>query len=384
MQRGFVRKRGGTWTAYYYDQDPRGRRRQRTKAGFATKRAAQAWLTEALAALQRGVLVEPTRLTVEAYLLTRWLPVMRNSLRPTTFNSYEQILQLHVIPALGQVGLQQLTVDHLDQLYAHLIASGRTDERGGLSPKTVRYIHNTLQKALGDAERKQLVPRNVARAADPPKLGPARREMRTWTATELRTFLAALREHRLYAAFLLAATTGMRRGEVLGLRWRDVDFANRRVLVRQTLTSVNYALSFSEPKTRRSRRSVAIDPVTLAGLRHHRRQQQLERTAFGDSYEDHDLVFAKEHGEPTHPDFFSQTFNRAVARLSIPRIRLHDLRHTYATLALTARVDAKVVSERLGHSTVAFTQDTYMHTVPALHDAAADEVADLIFRGEGA
>jgi integrase len=309
---------------------------------------------------------------------------MQHKLRPSTYDSYQRITGNHVLPTLGAVPLQQLTADHLDRLYSRLLKHGHTRENRGLSVKTVRYVHTTLHKALKDAERKQLVTRNVAQAADPPKLSrSAEREMRTWCAEELRAFLAGMQDHPLFAAYLLAATTGMRRGEVLGLRWSDVDFAARRLSVRQTVTSVNYDIVFGPPKTKRGRHSIALDAVTLAALQEHRGAQRAERRKIGADAVDLDLVFARaDNGHPTHPDYFSQVFDRAVVRLGLPKIRLHDLRHTHATLGLAAGVPPKVMSDRLGHATVAFTQDVYTHAIPELEASAAERVADVIFGAE--
>lgn len=323
MQRGSARKRGTTWTAYFYVNSASGRRRQRSKGGFSTKREAQAYLTSTLAALQRNELIEPTKLTFGEYLVDRWLPIVCHSLRPSTWDSYKRTIERHVIPTLGGVSLQALTAGHLDELYAQLLANGHC-RGGGLAPKTVRYLHTTLQKALRDAVRKQLVARNVAHDADAPKLrASGHREMRTWSAEEVRIFLEATVEHRLHAAFMLAATTGMRRGEVLGLRWADIDIKAARLSVRQTVLSINYRLEFGTPKTARGRRSIALDSATVAVLGAHRRRQAEERLLVGSGYSDHDLVFAQLSGAPIHPDYFTQCFERIVKRLGMRLIRLH-------------------------------------------------------------
>ena len=379
MQGSFVRKRGNTWTAYFYVLDGEGDRRQRSKGGFATKREAQAYLQKTVHAVHTGEYVEPARMTLAEYLLERWLPTIETSLRPSTFDSYTRQLKLHVIPYLGNVQLQQLSVDHLDRLYAELIKHGREDGKGGLSPKTIHYLHTTVHKALHDAVRKQLLTRNVADAADPPKTPRGGdRGMQTWSPEQLRIFLAALRGHRLEAGYLLAATTGMRRGEVLGLRWRDIDFKQARLAVSQTLGQVNYKVIFGAPKTVRSRRTISLDPATLAALSDHRARQRGEQAALGRAYNDQDLVFAKVDGSPTHPDYFSQCFDRTVAKLPVPRIRLHDLRHTHASLGLQAGVPAKIMSERLGHASVGFTLDVYTHVIPGHDQEAAEKVARLI------
>jgi integrase len=379
MQRGFVKKRGPTWTAYYYVIEGL-ERRQRSKGGFKTKAAALSFLNETLTALQRGELVERSELTLGEYLTERWLPIMEHQVRPTTFLSYQRMMVLHVLPALGTVPLQKLTVDHLDQLYARLMSHGRLDGTGGLSAKTVRYIHNTIHKALKDAERKRLISHNVAQAADPPKVRPMGEvEQQTWTAEQVRFFLEGSRQHPLHVAFVLAATTGMRRGEVLGLRWRDVDLTAPQLVVRQTLLAINYKLSFGSPKTARGRRALMLDAATAAVLHRHREDQWVRRATIGASYRDHDLVIARVDGEPYHPDYVTQAFERVLLRLGLPRIRFHDLRHTHATLGLAAGVPAKIMSDRLGHATVAFTQDIYMHAIPAMKTEAADRIAGLIF-----
>jgi integrase len=377
-QGGSARRRGSTWTAYYFIYDASGRRIQKSKGGFRTKGDARSFLSTVLAGINAGTYIEPTKLRLGEYLRERWLPMMKASVKESTWDSYRRNIELHIIPDLGGIPVQSLTADRLDGFYAEKLSGGRHDRRcTGLSPKTVRHLHTILHKALRDAERKGLVVRNVAAAADPPS-APAT-EMKTWTAAELRTFLTAMRGHRIGAAFVLAGTTGMRRGEILGLRWADVDLPRRRLSVRQAIVSVAYHVTTSTPKTARGRRSLALDPVTVAALQQHRHRQQAERIALGHPSHDLDLVFAREDGQPIHPDHFSQLFDRTVKKVGLPRIRLHDVRHTYASLGLAAGVPTKVMSERLGHATSAFTADVYTHVIPALEEAAADQVANLIF-----
>lgn len=203
--------------------------------------------------------------------------------------------------------------------------------------------------------------------------------MRTWTSEELKQFLRFVDGDRLMAAWMLASTTGLRRGEVLGLRWQDVDLDAARASVRQTLVSVAYEIRLSTPKTARGRRSVALDTRTVAALRAHKKRQAAERLAWGEAYETTGLVFTREKGAAIHPDRFTQMFDKHVRQSGLSRIRLHDLRHTHATLALAAGVHPKVVSERLGHATVAFTLDVYSHAIPALQEDAAERIADLLF-----
>jgi integrase len=215
--------------------------------------------------------------------------------------------------------------------------------------------------------------------ADPPKqAGPGEIEQTTWTAAELRAFLEGVAGDELYPLWLLLATTGMRRGEALGLRWTDVDLEAGRLAVRQTIVAVGHAVEVSTPKTKRGRRSVALDGATVATLRAHRKAQLETRMAWGAARVDKDLVFTRGDGEWLHPERVSKLFAQAIAAAELPSIRLHDLRHTHATLGLAAGVPAKVMSDRLGHATVAFTLDTYTHAVPALEEEAAETVARLV------
>jgi integrase len=221
--------------------------------------------------------------------------------------------------------------------------------------------------------------RNPAALAVKPKQRSAGSvEMKTWTAAEVRRFLDHVREDRLFPAWRLAASTGLRRGELLGLRWQDVDLDIGRVSVRQTLTTVGNKVAFGEPKTARGKRNIAVDGVTISALRTWRACQAQERLAFGQAWHDTGLVFSREDGSLIHPDALSFWFDRHVRAAAVPRIRFHDLRHTHATLALQAGVPAKVVSERLGHATVAFTLDVYSHVIPALQEDAAERIAALV------
>lgn len=206
--------------------------------------------------------------------------------------------------------------------------------------------------------------------------------MQTWRPEELRRFLDHVRDDRLFAAWLLIATTGLRRGELLGLRWQDVDLDAGRIAVRQTLVSVGGKLKTSTPKTQKSRRGLSLDPATTAALRSHRSRQAEERLAWGGGYHDQDLVFAREDGTPVRPDSFSRSFQTVAGKLSLPVIRVHDLRHTYASIALGAGTHPKVVADRLGHSTIGTTLDTYSHVVQSLEEQAAAQVA-AVFLGTG-
>jgi len=244
----------------------------------------------------------------------------------------------------------------------------------------VRYIATILHAALDDAVRWGRVTTNVANRADPPSASAARApEMLFWTRAELGRFLALLDGDRYRPPFLFLATTGCRRGEALGLRWKDVDLEAGRASIRQTVTSVRHRIRIA-PRTKKGKgRLIELDAETVACLRSWRAKQAEERLALGEGYRDDDLVFCHPDGRPYDPDRFSREFSRRVERWDLRRIRVHDLRHTWAVLALTAGVHIKVVSERLGHSSIAVTADIYSHVLPEMQADAAEKVANLIF-----
>lgn len=381
-RRGHVYKRGDSWTYVLDISLPGQRRRQKTKGGHRTKREALTALNEAQGALQSGLYVEPSKVSIKTFLLKHWLPAIASSLRESTLHGYRSAIRIYVNPRLGETRLQALTPDQLNAFYGDLLREGRRDGKSGLSPKTVHNVHVMLHKALHDAVRWGHLPRNVAEFSDPPKQTSSGKAMRTWTPEELRSFLEHVADDPYCAAFVLAASTGMRRGEVLGVRWQDIDLDRRRLAIRQTIISIDYRVQIGEPKTARGRRSVALDSGTITALRAHRAAQNQLKLKLGEAYQDQGLVFCREDGTPVHPDRFTQMFDKHVKASGLPRIRLHDLRHTHATLALAAGIHPKVVSERLGHSTVAFTMDVYSHAIPSMEAEAAETIANLV-RGSG-
>jgi len=352
-----------------------GSRKQLRRRGFATKRAAQEALTDVLASAQRGTYVASSRVTVAGYFGT-WLDSLPAAgRRPSTVASYRQKVESHLLPALGAVELQGLTATHLDGLYSDLLCSG-------LSARSVRFLHAIVSKALSDAERKGAVQRNVARLADPPSHTAARApEQSVWSPSELATFLRLTADHHHGAMFRIVGMTGLRRGELCGLAWSNVDLDNATLSIRQTITSVGHRPVLGSVKTNRSRRVLDIDAATVAVLRRHRTAQLEQRMLMGAGYVDRDLVFCRPDGAPWQPESVSQAFDRAVARADLPRIRLHDLRHSHASHLLAAGVNVKIVSERLGHGSVSFTLDVYAHVMPGQQAGAVAAVAALVDGG---
>ena len=378
--RGHVRKRGKTWS--YVIELPRredSKRNQKWVSGFATRKEAEAALTTAQARLQAGIYVAPTRQTFGDYLASDWLPAIKGTIRPATYESYDRNLRLHVIPRIGGVRLSALDAGSLNSLYAELSAVGRVKKPGGLSARTVHYIHTIIHRALRDAVRWDRLARNVADAADPPRQRSAeRREIHAWTSESVRAFLNLMKDDRNFTLWLLLVTTGMRRGEALGLRWADLDLEGATLSVRQTLITVGDDIAFGTPKTSKGTRVIALDAGTVAALRSLKARQSQERLALGPTYTDLGLVFTAVDGTPLHPKRISETFRRKIRNAELPTLSLHGLRHTWATLALQAGVHPKVVSERLGHADITITLNTYSHVTPTMQADAADTVARLV------
>jgi integrase len=361
-------------------REANGRRRQKWHGGYRTRKEAEAARAKLVNEVTTGVYTEPSKTTLAEWITDSWLPTMKTQLKASTWDGYDRMLRLHVIPTLGHRLFHQLTPPILNNLYAELLESGnqRGHSSGGLNSKTVRHIHTTLHKVLADAVDASLVATNVADRAKPPRPRAAsQKEMRFWDANELSKFLAHVEGVRLQAAWHLAAMTGMRRGEVLGLRWQDVDLDVGRLAVRHTIVSVGYAIKDSTPKTHQAR-TIDVDAGTVDQLRFHHERQEKEPAAWGPGYQKSDLVFRREDGSRVHPDLFSQAFESEVRRSGLPRIRLHDLRHTHATIALRAGVPVKVISERLGHEHPAFTMKQYAHVIPGMQAEAAALIASLV------
>lgn len=368
-------------------------RRQARRRGFATKREAQETLDELRVSSKAGTYVAPERVTVKDFLELEWLPAVRLRLAESTWESYERNVRHHVVPNIGGVQLQALDGGTLNRLYAELLDHGR--KRGtqspGLKARTVRYVATILHSALKDAVKWRKVPLNAADQATPPSAKSAKPpEMQTWTGAELATFLERTAGDRYGAAWTFLATTGCRRGEALGLRWSDVDLEGGMAAIRQQVIPLPKASGTGREGRIVSgtkggeARVIELDRRTIAMLRSWKAQQAQERLLLGAGYHDHGLVFPRPDGDPFHPEAFSKTFDRRVRQEAfddLPTIRLHDLRHTWATLALEAGVDVAVVSKRLGHSSPVITWGTYQHVRKGLQTDAAERVADSIFGG---
>jgi integrase len=349
-----------------------GGKRQRRYVYGTTRREVQ----EKLAAMRRahddGLPVGPEKLTLGTYL-QEWLEnSARPTIRATTYHSYTKIVQLYIAPDLGHIPLAKLRSPDVQAWMNKRVAAG-------LSPRSVQYAHAVLRRALGQAQKWGMVPRNVATLVSPPRI--RRPEAKFLAPEQARVFLESIRGDRLEGLFTVSMLPGLRPGEALGLHWRDVDLEAGTLAVRVSLQRIGGWRQIDELKTDRSRRSIPLPAVALSALRAHRTRQLEERLQAGELWEEHGLVFTNPTGKPMVEETAARHFHQALARAGLPDMRFYDLRHTCASLLLAQGVHMRVVMEILGHSQIAMTMNTYSHVTAQLQRDAANQMDALFARG---
>jgi integrase len=349
------------------------KRRQRSKS-FKTKKEAEKALAAWLVEIERGTVIEPSKLSM-GEMLGQWFAVHRADLRPSSIALYETMLRRHIIPGIGSVPALKLAPQHLTAFYAEKRQRGKVNGTGGLSSRSVRILHNITREALDWAVKQQILARNVADAIDAPKF--SYKEKRVWTADEARRLLDAATDHEWGPLYLVLLTTGMRRGECLGARWRDLDWQAGKLRIAQQVTAVRGQIVIGEPKTAKARRSVTLAPSCLAALKEHR-ASQLEGRLKAPEWHDHDLIFCTSHGKPIHPRNIGRTLDRLCQVAGVPRLSVHQTRHTHTTLLFRDGQNIKMISERLGHSSVSVTLEVYAHLAENAQDAAAAAMDRLL------
>jgi len=371
--KGSIRQRSrGSWEITIdTGRDPAtGKRLRHYETLEGTKKAVQQRMHELLHTLEQGTYVRPSRLTV-AQFLGEWLrDYARPNTAPRTCERYEEIVRVHLIPALGSFALLALQPHHIQKYYAQALERGRRDGKGGLSALTVHKHHRILYESLRYGVRQGVLIRNPAEAVTPPH-GQSKRPAMVG-ANRVQLILEAAKETSYYALFFTSAYTGLRRGELLGLRWGDVDLEKSTLSVVQTLQQLrNGEYIFREPKSKRGRRQIALSPSLAILLWEHRLKQGHTRELLGKSLVPTDLVFSHPDDRPFRPNTVSRALQEIALSIGLKGVRLHDLRHAHATILLQQGVHPKIVQERLGHSSVATTLDIYSHVVPGLQEAAA-------------
>ncbi len=361
--RGHIRKRArDTWTIQIYaGRDPvTGKKVQITQTVKGTNKHAELSLANLIHSVETGIEISGEKLTVADYA-KRWLKAKKKTVRPKTLERYEDLFRLHILPVIGNIPLTKLKPLHLEKVYE------RAFDRG-LSAESVQHIHRVLFSSLRQAVAWQLIPRNIAEAVIPPR--PEKREVDAMTPAEVVQVLETVRGTILETPTILGVGTGMRLGEVLGLRWSDVDLNKKTVCVSQALQETHEGVIFVPPKTHRSRRGVSLPDFVVSALRQHKKEQSERRLIAGEAWQDFDLVIDRGDGQPLRTSSLSGRFASAMKKAGI-NLTFHGLRHGHASLMLAAGVNLKVVSERLGHSTIGITADLYTHVADQLHEAAA-------------
>ena len=362
----------------------RNGRRSRKKFFGDTRREVAAKLTQALHDQQHGLPVAPDRQTVGAFL-TRWIEdSVKPSVRPKTYRSYHQLVELHLTPGLGRHTLTKLTPQQVQTFLNDQLNGGRVlkkhdkkDTPLTLTPRTVQYIHAVLRRALNQATRWGMVPRNVAALVTPPRV--TRQEIRPLTPQQARDFLGTIADHRLFALIAVALSCGMRQGEALGLRWAgDVDLEQGVLHMRHALQMVDSKRQLVELKTARSRRTISLPAEIVTILRNHRRRQLERRLAAGPKWHETGFVFTTRTGKPFDGCNVTRDFKKLLEQAGLPVVRFHDLRHSCASFLLAQGVSPRVVMEILGHSQISLTMNTYAHVLPSLHKDAAQRMNALL------
>lgn len=343
-------------------------KRQRKSLYGKTRQEVAAKLAGALRDRDEGVLRAGPDQRLGPFL-EWWLESVRSSLAPKTYVAYEMYVRRHIKPELGEVVLRKLAPQQVQALLDRKLAQG-------LAPQSVQHIRGILRQALGRAVRFGLVSRNVAALTDPPRL--VRMEVRAISPEEARTFLTAIRGDRLEALYLMALTTGLRQGELLGLRWWDIDLEAGEARVGQALQRYGGKLHFVPPKTAKSRRSVTLTLMAIEGLRAHKARQAQDRVLAGSRWQEFGLVFPSTVGTPMEPRNATRAFKALLRRSKLPEMRFHDLRHGFATLLLVQGASPRVVMEMLGHSQISLTMNTYSHVIPAMQREATSKLESLL------
>ena len=347
-----------------------GKRKQQWISVKGTKKNAEKRLAELLHQFDNGTFTKPGKTTLADYL-NRWLKdCCWSNLAPRTVEGYENIVRRHLIPSLGQIPLTQLKPEHLQYVYTEKLSAG-------LSHRTTRYMHVTLHKALHDAVMLRIIARNPADAVKPPRV--QRHEMHTMNESDIHIFLEFAKSTPYYALFYTALFTGMRRSELLAIRWSDVDLILCQLSVTRALHQLqDGSRIFRQPKTAKGRRLISLSPSTAIVLREHREQQEKMRQDLGSTLTEDDLVFCQTNAKPLLPNSVSHAWTKLARRTGLQGIRLHDARHTHASLMLKQGVRPKIVQERLGHASIQITLDTYSHVAPGLQQAAANRFDDIV------
>jgi len=363
---GLIRQRAdGRWEARV-DLGWQNGKRVRKSIYAATRTDLQTKLVKALRERDQGILPSKAASPSVGRLLADWLARLKSTVRQRSWERYETVIRLHIEPTLGKVRLEKLSPVHVQRLLDERLAAS-------VAPRSVQQIRGVLQSALKQAEKWGLVARNVASLVNGPTT--PHKEMKTLTPAQAGKFLEACRGEKLEGLYWLAITTGMRRGELLALKWSDIDLDAGTLAVQRSLARAKSGIIIQAPKTAKGRRTVQLCAPAVARLREHRVRQNKRRLFEGPDWRDGGYVFSTGIGTTLDPRNLELDFHQMLKKAGLDRIRFHDLRHSAATIALAANVHPKIVSEMLGHSKISLTLDVYSHALPNMQAEAAEKIA---------
>lgn len=375
--KGHLKKRSkDSWTIVFdLGLKANGKRNQKWKSTKGTKKDAEALLARMLTELEDGVYIDAKKTSVSDYL-DKWIASIKGSVSSTTYERYKQLCDKHLKPTIGNIALNKLQAIRISELYSDAIESGRIDGNGGLSKQSVLHMHRVLKRALSQAVKWGLLSRNPCDAVDNiPK--PGKKERLTFTTEETLSLLEQLEGNRLQLPVLLAVTTGMRRGEVLGLRWKDIDLDKKRLYIRQIVIETREnGLEVKQPKTDASSRTIALPQIAIEAIKKYRVEQAELCLQLGKGLTPESMLFDEFSGLNI-PNRITVNFRSFIKSHGFKHVTFHDLRHTHATHLLEQNIHPKIVSERLGHSTIALTMNTYSHVMPTMQEEAANKVDEM-------
>jgi integrase len=359
--RGSLKQRSqGRWAIILDVRDPQTGQRKRRWFSFAgSRREAETERARLITELEKGTAAEPSRLTVAAFL-EKWLEYIKPQVAPKTVERYTGLIRANIVPAIGTVRLSKLQPITISAAYSAALAH--------LAPRTVQHMHRCLSQALKQAVRWRPLPRNPCDDCGPPRV--ERRDMKVWDVETISTALELSRSWRVHIPVVLAALCGLRRGEIAALRWRHVDLDRAQLSVIESAEQTKNGVRLKSPKNGKGR-TVALPAIVVSELRAHRLRQAQDLLQLGVRLNDETFICAREDGEALQPNSIGHAWDRFLASTKLPRIRFHDLRHSHATIMLKSNIHPKIVSERLGHSRVALTMDTYSHVIPGMQEGAA-------------
>lgn len=369
-------KKGEDKWMYMLDtgKNENGKRKQKKKSGFKSEKEAKKALTLAESEVYQGTYIEPSKVSYGEYVFN-WLNNRKLDLHEQTYTANKMYIKKYIIPHLGKVSLTDLRKDHIQKFINTMCEIERKDGKKGYAPKTIKKAVEIIRTSLGDAVEDELIKKNVSKKVTLPKQ--VKKEMTVWTHEEVDVFKRVAEKDKLYCAFYLALATGMRQGEILGLRWKDIDFDNKTLTIHQVLGH-NGKVIYSGAKNKTSERTIPLTELTIKALRIQKAIVAEDKMKNRKSYQDLGLVICTSLGTPQSPRNLLRSFYRLIKQADVPKITFHNLRDTHATLLLSKGVNVKVISERLGHSSIRVTLDTYSHILPTMQKDALDKLENMI------